>query len=998
MRRVYTGTCILLLTICGVYFGGILGQAAPVSAAAASCTVAPGNRISGATARVTCTGFGSKELVRIYWDTPSGLSKGSFTATSAGGGSTTFAVPDATGGAHSIIGKGNTSGSQATVAFTVKASLSVTPVNGKVATTPTIRARGFAAGETVTLRWVGTTNTILKTVVATSTGSVTTTVTIPETPRGAYSLKAIGPTTTLGATTPYTVDPSISLFPSTNRVGSSVKATLRGYLANEVVTLRWYDGTTFRTLGTPTATSSKGTLLVSADVPESVAGVHKIEGSGASGTLTSAGFTTVSSISLSSTFIYVGDNVTATLRGFAAGETIAVKWFADTTNFSTLGTVTASSLGSASFVYSVPDAVANTHKVQASGATSLAIPYANQVVKPGIRLTPSRGPSGTSVTAQLGGFKAAEAITVKWFSSSTTSTTVGTATASASGAGTVTFVAPTSARGTYKVQATSATSGSSVITYFTIGANVSLNTATGPAGTSVTATMVGFDAGESIELKWFSTSSTSQTLQTVTASGSGTASVTFTVPEATGGVHAVQALGSTSGADVTTNFTVASSMSISATSGKVGNSVTLTFRGYGASELVNVNWFATSSSSTVVATTTSSATGNASATFNVPDTTSGSHDVQGVGSTSGTSVTRSYTVAPSLALSPATGSTSSSTMVTMTGYGANESITVNWFSTTTTSVIAGTVTAGADGSATLVYTIPVAVSGAHKVQGVSATSGTSVFANFTIVPTATISPTSGPVGTAVTVNLRGYRANESVTVNWFTTSTTSSVVGTTTVSTVGSGTVTFAVPAGVGGIHKVTGVSASSGTGIFSNFTVTPSMSLTATSGKVGTSVTANVSGYAAGETVTINWFNTPSSSSSVGSATASASGTAAITFTVPAAAAGGHDVRASGPTSGTSSTTPYTVSAKLTLTPTSGVAGSTVTADLSGYGASESVTIRWYSTTTSSIVVKTVTVGATGSATTTFAVPASQTAGAHKVEGTGVTTGQIAFMDFTRT
>ncbi|PZS08121.1 MAG: hypothetical protein DLM70_03000 [Chloroflexi bacterium] len=124
-------------------------------------------------------------------------------------------------------------------------------------------------------------------------------------------------------------------------------------------------------------------------------------------------------------------------------------------------------------------------------------------------------------------------------------------------------------------------------------------------------------------------------------------------------------------------------------------------------------------------------------------------------------------------------------------------------------------------------------------------------------------------------------------------------------------------------------------------FTTTPSEVLSNSGGKQGLPITVTAYGFRAGEKVNVYW--NAGSGTSLGSAIAAANGTTpAITVTVPVVPYGTYHVYAVGAASGASAGQSFKVNPTLTVSPTSGATGSSATVSGTGYGAKETVTIRW--------------------------------------------------------
>ena len=241
--------------------------------------------------------------------------------------------------------------------------------------------------------------------------------------------------------------------------------------------------------------------------------------------------------------------------------------------------------------------------------------------------------------------------------------------------------------------------------------------------------------------------------------------------------------------------------------------------------------------------------------------------------------------------------------------------------------------------------------------------------------TLSLNPTSGPVGTTVTVSGSGYLASHSIQITYdgsLVTATTSTNLG-----SIPSG-VSFSVPASVAGSNTV---AATDGTNTQqATFTVTSAFSLSPTSGAVGSSVTVTATGMLGSHSVTATFGG---AAVTLSPSTTSSSGGLSATFTVPASASGAQMVTL---TDGTNSPSPatFTVTSAFSLSPTSGAVGSSVTVTGSGFAASSIITIQFdgVTQTTSPATVTTDTLGSFSGVT--FTVPSS-TVGSHTVSATDV-------------
>jgi len=237
----------------------------------------------------------------------------------------------------------------------------------------------------------------------------------------------------------------------------------------------------------------------------------------------------------------------------------------------------------------------------------------------------------------------------------------------------------------------------------------------------------------------------------------------------------------------------------------------------------------------------------------------------------------------------------------------------------------------------------------------------------------TISPSSGYVGSTVTVSGSGFDPNSSVTIYFDTTAVH-------TVTTTATGTfsgATFSVPESYRGTHAVKGGDAS-GDSPGVSFTVLQKITVTPTSGAVSDTITVRGTGFAANSGITLYFDNT---SVSAGTTVTNANGSFTNNiFVIPLSSRGGHTIKARD-ASGNNATTPFNIAEKITISPTSGTSGTTVTVNGTGFSSSTSITIRYNAVpvTTSPTALYT---DAKGSFTASFNVPAG-VAGTYSVQAT---------------
>ena len=496
-----------------------------------------------------------------------------------------------------------------------------------------------------------------------------------------------------------------------------------------------------------------------------------------------------------------------------------------------------------------------------------------------------------------------------------------------------------------------------------IGTTITLSTATGTVGTTVTVTGTCV-AGDIITVNFDSIPFPSVTATTTTWS------TAITVPATTAGNHTISA----NSATAITTFTVIPRISLSRTTGTTGNSLQVTGNGYAYPSSVNVNF------NGLLQTTANPDTGgNFSVTFNVPAIASGTYPIAATdGNNAAITASANFTntVTPTITMTKTSGTVGTSVTVNGNGFAANES---NIQVTMSGNQIQGspTATALANGTWTLNFTVPAMPGGSYPIGAYGGTTLATAVATqaFTVLPNFTLGKANGVPGTSVTANGTGFAANEqNIKLTWDGTDIAGSSI---TALATGSWSASFNVPtgpAGTGGTHNVgaTGPTTTSANPI--PFTIGPSITTSKANGIMGTQVTVNGSGYGAGE----NGITVTFDSTTVATATADSNGVWTVSFASPESFGGTHTVGAKGATA-----VGFTTLPTLSTNKTGGKAGDSITVSGSGFAANESnITVTYDDNPVSTGI----TAGPTGSWNSTFTIPVSS-AGTHTIKAKGSVT-----------
>lgn len=374
---------------------------------------------------------------------------------------------------------------------------------------------------------------------------------------------------------------------------------------------------------------------------------------------------------------------------------------------------------------------------------------------------------------------------------------------------------------------------------------------------------------------------------TVNATSGGEFSAYFNVPSVLndgsvtrsvggGTYYIIAAYGTSKPIQAVYEFTVevVAAATLSPTSGKVGDSLTVNGVGFGASRSIAITF-----GGSAVVTTASDSSGGFSASFPVPEKPAGSHQVS---VTDGTSTrTQNFTVSPNTSFTPTSGGVDTEVTVSGTGFGASQAITLTFDG----SAIATTST-DANGSFSAVALIPEHGSGSYQLIASDGTNAGS--SSFTISPVADITPASGFVGTEVTVSGTGFAASKSLPVLF-----DGDLVSTNNTDTKGNFTGSFVVPASNAGSYTVQvsnedDLIEAGDFSISTSATINPVTSA-ASPGHLGSQLTVSGVGYTEGRTVTVTYDGT-----GVATAVVKSDGTFQTTFTVTAGSGGEHAIIAS--------------------------------------------------------------------------------------------------------
>ncbi|MEL7562525.1 IPT/TIG domain-containing protein [Dehalogenimonas sp. 4OHTPN] len=474
----------------------------------------------------------------------------------------------------------------------------------------------------------------------------------------------------------------------------------------------------------------------------------------------------------------------------------------------------------------------------------------------------------------------------------------------------------------------------------------------------------------------------------------GALNVTFVVPALPKGAYAVTVDDSSADPAVAAGtFTVNQTILTSVANAPIGATVTVNGYGFNPNVAVNV-YFGALTTPVAQVTSLENTNGSFSKQFLVPQAPRANYFITATDAfTTPASANILFAVTPRItAISAETGGVGDTVTINGDGFTALGSVSFFFDSDTTTALT--TVTANASGiiPATTI-TIPTAARGVHTiiVRDNTATA-ISVTRLYTInVSKITVSPTSGQVGTSVTISGNGFNSGGVIDFEF----DGAAFTGVTSITAAANGTFTktaVIIPTTSAGAHTITARVTSDPT-VFANatFTVNSRIVITPTTGTAGTTVTITGSGFSPAGVMSFTYDATPLASSPA-TPTIQANGTFSAQVVIPGAAAATHTIYAVDGM-GNVATASFISTITATLTPLTntlepGFVGQEITAAGTGFMPNSTVTIRLGNTPMGSVVAN-----ATGTFSIKFKIDAIP-AGAYVIFiSDGTTTKQFDYI-----
>jgi len=354
-------------------------------------------------------------------------------------------------------------------------------------------------------------------------------------------------------------------------------------------------------------------------------------------------------------------------------------------------------------------------------------------------------------------------------------------------------------------------------------------------------------------------------------------------------------------------------------------------------------------------------------TFIVPEAYGGTHTVVAE-CPSGTTISltnSAFTVVSSIDIDPAYGVVG--TTITITGHGFAASET-NIAVTVDSATVQSGITASSVGYWSTTFSAPSGARGNRSIDASGASTTATIISNkdFYIYPQVVMDPTSGGVGTVVTLTATGFAASESaIKILYSNKEVRTGIVADSN----GSWNTTLAIPNSTKGTHTINISGSTTPQKDITDlvFTVAPSVTISPTTGLIDDTVKVTGGGFYNNESsISITFDGAPI----LNDISADDSGAWTANIKIPAAINGPHTISANGRLTSTSDirTATFTIETSLSLLPKTGSVGDEIRATGTGFSSGKDFTITYENTS----VANGVTLD-TGTFQTMFKAPAGK-------------------------
>lgn len=654
-----------------------------------SASVSPTSGLPGDELYITGSHYEPFEQVTIRWGNTYGPIIGYANVNYLGTFYEEITVPeDASPGITEIAFQGRSS--RGGVTFTVNGpTMSVSPTTGLPGERLSVSGENFAPGERVNIRWGSDTGPIIGYKNATSSGTISGAILVPaDAASGTHDiyLQSASATTTTSFTVIAPPSPTVSISLTSGLPGARLSVTGTNFASGERVNIRWGNASG-PILGYKNASSNgsfSGAILVPANASAGSTQIYLQSASGTTSVVFSVTAAPAPTITVSPTSGLPGARLSVSGTNFKSGERVNIRWGSSTGPI--LGYKNASSNGSFSGAILVPanaSAGATQIYLQSASGTASTVFTVKAQPKANVSISENYVTQGDIISIQGWNYRPGETVTITLPGN----ITLGRVTVRDNGTFSGRIKIPaTLPEGYHTITSRGGSSGFAagirVEVWGYIPTEVRLNPSSGAAGSVMRFTGSGFQPGERVSVSWRDET----TLGTVTASPTGTISGAITVPRtATAGSNLVWFRGQSSDQYDLQFFDVTRVLNptatISPSSAKGGDIVTVTGSNFRPGETVTIYW--SKQFGPTIGVVTASSNGSISGKVSVPRSAlAGNHSIVVVGIQSYSPVSKTITVTTSpvakVTLSSSSGPANHIIYISGSGFGPDEIVQITW--------------------------------------------------------------------------------------------------------------------------------------------------------------------------------------------------------------------------------------------------------------------------------------------------------------------------------
>ncbi|MDI6781923.1 MAG: hypothetical protein QME49_07480, partial [bacterium] len=719
-------------------------------------SVEPTSGVVGTRVTVTGSGYKANDMVILQFGNNANIATGNILAN--GSWTTIFTVDTQMFGTTAIRGYSNSMAHDAGNVFKIMPKIyRVSPVTGTVGSSVVIYGDGYGATETVTISLGKTTFGQVWT--SLGNGQITAAWTVDTQSFGTKSVVGVGSSSKTPAENSYFIIPDVcSVTPDNGTIGTAMTIVGSGFVGSCTVNVdfgtRYAADTNKYVIASEDGTFSY-TYQPEANFPQP-AGTTTIKcwvtGMGDARMYAVNTFFIKSRIlTVSPTQGSVGTTISIFGDGYSANYPVRIGFG----NVTTIATQTTSASGTFSQTFVVDTQRYGTTTITAQCSVNTA--DNTVVILPNIiNVTPLSGTVGSWVTVSGNGYRSNGQVRLEFGSCGTITTT----TAANNGSWTAMFTVDTQGYGTTAITGhdIAANVSAGTWTYRILPNIINVTPLSGTVGSLVVVSGNGYTNNGQVRLVFGDNAA----IGTTAAEGNGSWTTSFVIDTQRYGTTTIIGIGASLEAAGTWTYRVLPSIiGVEPTSGTIGSYVTITGNGYGSERGIRVRF----GSNATIFLTTSAVNGSFTAAFTIDTQSYGTKTMTGYDASNNIEAgTFTYCITPNIiSITPVEGSVGTRVTVRGNGFGGNHNIRVafggNATITNTTSAV--------NGSFTAMFTVDTQMFGTTNVVANNGTPQGTAGTVFKIRANVySVTPSTGTVGTGVTVRGNGYGANEQLTV-WF---------------------------------------------------------------------------------------------------------------------------------------------------------------------------------------------------------------------------------------